>query len=201
MKNIIALTFDDGPSPYTELILDTLEKHGAQATFFVVGNLTGTGKRTIKRAFDMGCEVLGHSWTHRNLTELTPHEIKLELTDTSAAIEAVTGVYPKIYRPPYGAVNDTLKRVSGELGYSIINWSVDTLDWEHKNADITCDKITENLHDRAIILCHDVYAATAEATERVIPGLLGCGYRFVTVSELLRCSGITLEAGVVYDNG
>jgi peptidoglycan/xylan/chitin deacetylase (PgdA/CDA1 family) len=196
-----ALTFDDGPSPCTELILDTLEKHNAKATFFVVGNLAGTGKSTIKRAFDMGCEIAGHSWTHRNLPTLTPTEIELELSDTTAAITAITGVCPKVFRPPYGAVSDTLKNACSKAGLPIINWSVDPLDWEHKNAEIIYDKIMENLHNRAIILSHDIYASTAEAMTRVIPELIRRGYRLVTVSELFCCAGITPQAGAVYDNG
>jgi peptidoglycan/xylan/chitin deacetylase (PgdA/CDA1 family) len=200
-NKITALTFDDGPSPCTGLILDTLAKHGVCATFFVVGNLVESGKDTIKRAFDMGNEIAVHSWTHRNLPKLTPHEIKLELNDTSAAIEAVTGICPKVFRPPYGAVNGTLQRVCAEVKLPIINWSVDPMDWDCKNADIIYERITENMHDRAIILSHDIYASTAEAMTRVIPELICRGYKLVTVSELMRCSGIKPEAGVVYDNG
>ncbi|MCL2638205.1 MAG: polysaccharide deacetylase family protein [Oscillospiraceae bacterium] len=201
MKKIAALTFDDGPSEHTLRILDALEKHCARATFFVMGNKIEAEKRTIQRAFNMGNEIITHAWNHRNLTTLTADEIKAELNETSALIESVTGVYPTFYRPPYGAVNDTVKKVSAEQGYAIINWSVDPLDWECKNAELVYERIMANMHDRAIILSHDVYDSTAEAMERVIPELICRGYEIVTVSELMCRSGITLEAGAVYDNG
>jgi peptidoglycan/xylan/chitin deacetylase (PgdA/CDA1 family) len=200
-NNIIALTFDDGPSEHTERILDTLERHDARATFFVVGRRAESGKSTIKRAFDMGCEIANHSWTHPRLSKLSAGEVMRELNDTSAAIEAVTGVCPKIFRPPYGAVSDILKSVCAELKLPIINWSVDPLDWECQNADMIFNRIASKTHDRAIILSHDVYASTAEAMERVIPELICRGYRLVTVSELMCCSGITPIAGEIYDNG
>ncbi|MDR2558234.1 MAG: polysaccharide deacetylase family protein [Oscillospiraceae bacterium] len=200
-KPLAALTFDDGPSPYTELILDTLEKHSARATFFVVGNLIKSGEDTIKRALGMGSEVVGHSWTHRDLSKLCPDEIRLELNDTGNALKKITGTFPKIYRPPYGAVSSDLKRVSAELGCAIINWSVDPLDWDCKDADIIYSRIISNMHDRAIILSHDMYASTAAAMERAVPELICRGYQLVTVSELMRASGITLQAGAVYDNG
>jgi len=200
-KPMIALTFDDGPSRYTSQILTTLEKYGARATFCVVGNLVNARKDTVKRASDLGCEIIGHSWDHKNLTKLTADEIKKELNDTSAAIKSITGESPRLYRPPYGAVNSTLKSVSAELGYALICWSVDPLDWETRNAEKVYTAIMADTVNRAIVLSHDLYASTAEAMERVIPELINKGYQLVTVSELMYYSNITLEAGVVYHRG
>lgn len=203
MKPPIALTFDDGPCEHTVRILDTLAAHNARASFFVLGGKADAGREIIKRAFAAGNEIISHSWSHRknpNLSELPAEEIRKELTSTRDAILSITGVCPNFFRPPYGAVSDTLKTVAAELGLSIINWSVDPLDWECKNADIVFGRIMEKVHDHAIILCHDVHATTADAMERVIPALLE-NYRLVTVSELMRLSGITPAAGVVYDDG
>jgi len=200
-KPMVALTFDDGPSKYTSQILDILEKYGARATFCVVGNLVNARQDTVKRASDLGCEIIGHSWDHRDLSKLSVAEIKKELDDTSAIIESVTGVWPRLYRPPYGAVNSTLKNVSGELGYAIIYWSVDALDWDTRNADKIYKAIIADTSNRAIVLSHDLYGSTADAMERVIPELLSKGYQLVTVSELMYYSDKTLEAGVVYYSG
>jgi len=198
---MVALTFDDGPSKYTSKILDLLEKYGGRVTFCVIGNLVDARKDTVKRASDLRCEIIGHSWDHRNLSKLTSNEIKKELIDTSAVIESVTGVSPKLYRPPYGAVSNTLKSVSAELGYAIINWSIDPLDWKNRNADMVYNAIMANMGNGAIVLSHDLYGSTADAMERVIPELISKGYQLVTVTELMYYSEKTLEAGVVYNNG
>ena len=200
-KPMIALTFDDGPSKYTSQILDTLEKYNARATFCVVGNLVNARKDTVKRAFDMGSEIIGHSWDHKDLSKLGAADIKLQLNNTSAAIEAVTGVWPQLYRPPYGAVSNTLKSTSAELGYAIIYWSVDPLDWSSRNAEKVYNEIMNNASNKAIVLSHDLYGSTADAMERIIPELIEKGYQLVTVSELMYYSGKTLEAGVVYYSG
>jgi len=200
-KPMIALTFDDGPSKYTSQILDILERYGVRATFCVVGNLVNARKDTIGRASGLGCEIIGHSWDHRDLSKLTAGEIKKQLNDTSAAIESVTGIYPKLYRPPYGAVSSALKNTSAELGYALINWSIDPLDWSNRNADMVYKEIMTNVNNRAIVLSHDLYGSTADAMERVIPELISRGYQLVTVTELMYYSGKTLEAGVVYNSG
>jgi peptidoglycan/xylan/chitin deacetylase (PgdA/CDA1 family) len=203
MKKFIALTFDDGPSEHTTRILNTLEKHNVPATFFVQGNHIEGGREIIKRAFRMGCEIANHSWTHPNLTlaTLSADEIKKELLDTSDALEKITGTRPQIFRPPYGAFNDALKTVCAETNLPIINWSVDPLDWEHKNADKICEIVFAKLHEGAIVLSHDMYSSTADAYEQIIPRLILDGFTLVTVSELMRVSNVKLEPGVVYDNG
>jgi len=199
---MIALTFDDGPSKYTTQVLDILEKYNARATFCVVGNLVNARKDTVKRAFDLDCEIIGHSWDHRDLSKLTVEEIESQLNDTSAVIETVTGdVSPKLFRPPYGAVSSTLKNASAQLGYAMINWSVDPEDWRTRNADAIYSEVMSNLSSKAIVLSHDLYGATADAYERIIPELVSMGYQLVTVSELMYYSGKTLEAGVVYYSG
>jgi len=106
-----------------------------------------------------------------------------------------------MYRPPYGATSGTLKNVSADLGYALINWSVDPMDWDTRNADKVYNAIMADTGNCAIVLSHDLYGSTADAMERVIPELISKGYQLVTVSELMYYSGKTLEAGVVYYNG
>jgi peptidoglycan/xylan/chitin deacetylase (PgdA/CDA1 family) len=183
--------------------LDTLERHNASASFFVLGKKIEAGQSIIRRAHDMGCEVISHSWSHcknPNLSQLSADEIRKELCDTREMLLSVIGCCPGYFRPPYGAVSETLKEVAGELGFSIVNWSVDTWDWENRDPDIIYEKVFAGLHDYAIILCHDVYDTTANAMERVVPALLQ-SYELVTISELMRRSDIVPTPGVVYDNG
>jgi peptidoglycan/xylan/chitin deacetylase (PgdA/CDA1 family) len=181
--------------------LDILEENACRATFCVVGNRLDTRTDMIRRAFELGCEIFGHSWDHRDFTKLKAETIRLELRDTSAAIEAITGFVPMLYRPPKGAYNDKVKGVSAELGYSIINWSVDSRDWSSKDADKIYKAIMSDVCDRSIVLCHDLYATTVEAMERVIPDLIAEGYQLVTVSELMYYSDITLKPGKLYRSG
>jgi peptidoglycan/xylan/chitin deacetylase (PgdA/CDA1 family) len=201
LKPMLALTFDDGPSKYTNQLLDMVEKYDARVTFCVVGNAIGHRSDVVARAYNMGNEIIGHTWDHLNLTKLTTDQIRDEILSTNKAIEAAAGAAPKLFRPPYGAVNADVKNISAELGYSMIYWSVDTLDWKTKNANAVYNAIMKDAKDRAIILCHDLHGTTVEAMERVIPALIEQGYQLVTVSELMEYSNIEFEPGEVYYKG
>jgi peptidoglycan/xylan/chitin deacetylase (PgdA/CDA1 family) len=190
----IALTFDDGPSQYTERILDILKANNSRATFAVLGNRVGSYEQTVQRIIREGSEIMGHSWEHKQLTNLSAEQIKIDLQNTNDAIFRATGIRPIMFRPPYGAYNQTLKDVSKEMGLALINWSVDPEDWKSRNADSVYNAIMSHTHGGSIILCHDIYPSTVEAMERVIPELIARGYRLVTVSELLG----TPQAGSVY---
>ncbi|MDR0839345.1 MAG: polysaccharide deacetylase family protein [Oscillospiraceae bacterium] len=199
-KPMVALTFDDGPSGVTPRILDLLDEYGGKATFCVIGNRVENYADTVRRIAEEGSEIIGHSWDHKNLVKLSDAAMRSELLDTNAAIEAVLGFSPVLYRPPYGNVNDKLKAVSAELGLSLIVWSVDTLDWKTRDANKTCDAVFNDVRDGGIILCHDIYDETADAMAYVIPELIARGYQLVTVSELLSFSDRAVEAGAIYRN-
>ncbi|MDR0886898.1 MAG: polysaccharide deacetylase family protein [Clostridiales Family XIII bacterium] len=201
-KPMIALTFDDGPSNTgaTARILDVLAENNGHATFCVLGYLIGGHEDVINRAVAEGNQVIGHSWSHKDLTKLTDAEIRAELNDTANAIEAASGTRPTMHRPPYGAVNDTIKSISKELGFSIINWNVDARDWKTKNADATYTAVMRDVKDGCIVLCHDYYDSTADAMARIIPELTAQGYQLVTVQELLSFSEHKAEPGEVYFN-
>jgi peptidoglycan/xylan/chitin deacetylase (PgdA/CDA1 family) len=197
-KPIIALTFDDGPSKVTPRILDLLSQYGARATFCVVGNRVNSYPDIVRRVVAENSELIGHSWDHKQLTKLSADAIQAELAKTKDMIYETAGVSPTLYRPPYGAVNNSVKAVSASLGLSIINWSIDTKDWKSRNAESVYQAVMSHAADGGIILCHDLYGSTADAMERVIPELIARGYQLVTVSELLSASGAPVEAGNVY---
>ena len=200
-KPMIALTFDDGPSAHTDRLLDIFNDCGGKGTFFVIGNIIDNRKDTVKRIVADGHEIAGHSWNHRQLTNFSESEIKDQIMSTRAKIYELTGYDAKLMRPPYGAFNDSVKTVAKEVEVSLVNWSVDTLDWKYRDANTVYKTIMEKAYDGAIVLCHDLHKTTVDAMEKVIPSLIEKGYQLVTVSELLEAKGKTVEAGKVYFNG
>ena len=188
-KPMIALTFDDGPSKHTGRLLDIFAAHGGKGTFFVVGNLIENRSDTVERIALEGHQVAGHSWDHRQLTKLGSEELTHQIMATRAKIYETTGVDATVLRPPYGSVNEEVKNVCAQLGVTIVNWSMDTLDWKHKDADKIYNTIINEVKDGDIILCHDLHGTTVDAMERVIPALIEQGYQLVTVSELLKQGG------------
>ncbi len=200
-KPMLALTFDDGPSAHTERLLEIFGECGGRGTFFVVGNMIDNRTETVKRIVAEGHEIAGHSWNHRQLTNLDEKDIKDQIMSTRAKIYDLTGYDAKLLRPPYGAFNDKVKAVAKELDVALVNWNVDTLDWKNKNADAVYSCIMKEAKDGAIILCHDLHKTTVDAMEKVIPDLIKEGYQLVTVSELLEAKGKNVQAGNVYFNG
>lgn len=198
-KPMVALTFDDGPSAHTERLLDIFEKHGGKGTFFVLGNLIEGRETTLQRTAAEGHEVAGHSWNHRQLTNLTEEEVKDQIMMTRAKIYAVTGQDSLIVRAPYGACDEMVLETGKETGVTFYNWSIDTLDWLTKDPGAIEKEIMENVSDGDIILCHDLHETTVDAMETVIPKLLEKGYQLVTVSELMRFSDEKVVAGGLYN--
>jgi len=199
-KPMIALTFDDGPSKHTPRILDMLERYGGRATFFTVGYLLNAHSETVLRAHNMGCEIIGHTWDHSDLTKLSDWEIKNQLVSTSNAIKNITGTEIPMYRPPYGSMNERVRRVSGELGFSTVTWSLDTKDWKTRNVQLIYLAVMQSVKAGDIIIAHDMHGTTADAMEYIIPALVKQGYQLVTVSELLTDKYGSIQAGIVYTN-
>ncbi len=187
-RPMLALTFDDGPSPKTPRLLDILAENHSHATFFVVGNMVGGRTEILQRMRAEGHEVGGHSWSHANLTELDSDSLYSQLSWTKYKIDAAIGESSRLMRPPYGASNGRVSSTAAGLGLSVVFWSLDTLDWLYLDADKVYDTVVTQSTDGCIILCHDLYESTVDAMERAIPNLLKQGYQLVTVSELYSLS-------------
>ncbi|MCL1935075.1 MAG: polysaccharide deacetylase family protein [Defluviitaleaceae bacterium] len=200
-RPMVALTFDDGPNKHTLRILDILEEHNSRASFFVIGNLIDSRRETIIRAHAMGNEVFGHSWDHKNLANLSSSEIRQQLNQTHQALESAIGETSKLFRPPFGVVNDNVRNIAREMGFTIINWSVDTRDWQNRNANSVYNSTMNDIRDGSIILYHDIYESTAEAIERIVPELISNGYQLVTLSELFMYKEIEVTLGAVITRG
>ena len=196
-RPMVALTFDDGPSKYTERILNSLEANGGRATFFMVGNRVASYASTVKRMADLGCETDSHTWAHTYLTNMSEGQILQSLNQTRDAIVAAGGNAPKGVRPPGGKINDASKAVLAKAGMPSIIWSVDTLDWKTRNAQHTIDTVLRQVQDGDIILMHDLYEQSVIAAETLIPELTRRGYQLVTVSEMAELRG-GMAAGQSY---
>lgn len=194
---MIALTFDDGPGPYTQAIVDCLEANNARATFFVVGNRVNSYKSAILAIHNSGSEIANHSYSHATLTQLSVSGLKSEINQTDSAVKAITGKAPVLLRTPGGAVNKTVRTYCNK---PIIAWNVDTLDWKTRNTNSTVSSVMNNAKDGNIVLMHDIHKPTKDAALIIIPRLVDEGYQLVTVSELAYCKGITLQNGTVYYN-
>ena len=194
-KKMVALTYDDGPSIYTPRILKTLKENNSVATFFVVGNRVPMYSDTVKKAYDMGCEIGNHTYEHKSLPNLSETEVKRQISKTNKEVKKAIGEKPVIMRPTGGATNTNIKKW---VGMPSIIWSVDTLDWNTRNADSTRRAVLNRVKDGDIVLMHDLYSATATASETIIPELVRRGYQLVTVSELAECRGGMKETGAYY---
>lgn len=190
----IALTFDDGPNTTTTMqVLDVLEKHGVVASFFLIGdNIDDNSAQSVKRAYDMGCEINNHSKTHSNMTEFTAEEIIAEFTYTDDKIFEITGEHSKFFRPPYISVNDEMLN---NIDVPFIA-GIGCNDWEDRvTAEMRTASILKQVKDGSIILMHDMLGndKTVEALDTLIPQLKERGYTFVTVSQLFNAKGIEIS--------
>ena len=198
-RQLVALTFDDGPIQYTEYILDILERYGGRVTFCVLGYRVETWASTVLRAVSLGNEVVGHSWDHPNFTMISEDDIVEQILFTSAAIEAAMGAAPpRLFRAPYGRVNDEVVNVAERLGYAMLHWSVDPRDWERRDPERIYNYITENAVHGAIFILHDIRPTTMEAMEKVVPALIEQGFELVTASELIEYVYGGIVQGEVY---
>lgn len=196
-KPMVALTFDDGPSPYSPIVLDTLEKYHSVATFFVVGYQVNNYASTIKRAKKLGCEIGNHTYDHKILTQCSTATMIDEYTKTNQVLKQITGEEPVLFRPPGGNQSAI---VHNSIPMPFILWSVDTLDWKYRNVNTVQANVLNNAKDGDIILVHDLHKTTAEASKIFIPGLINRGYQLVTVSELAACRGVKLKNGTNYSS-
>jgi len=187
---MIALTFDDGPkTSVTSRILDSLQANGGRATFFMLGSNVNANAGVIKRMVDQGCEVSNHTHDHKYLTKIGAEGIVSQVGSTNQKIQAVCGVSPVLMRPPGGYIDGASLNVLGSMGMPAIMWSIDTRDWQHRNAQRTIDTVLSQVKDGDIILMHDIYSTTADAAVVLIPELTARGYQLVTVSELAAYRG------------
>ncbi len=188
----IALTFDDGPSSYTQQILDILAQKGVHATFFNLGNQASANPALTKAVLDGGHELASHTNRHQNLPTLGKDDLRSEITSAFDAIEGASGKRLQMIRAPYGAFTDAEWARSADLISCNVLWNIDTLDWKRPGAAAITDMVLSHAFNGSIVLMHDGggnRSQDIEALPDIIDKLKAQGYTFLTVSELMAKDG------------
>jgi len=180
-----ALTFDDGPGLHTPRLLDMLQQRNIKATFFLVGERIRIHPAIVRRIAEEGHEIGNHSMTHANLHSLSSRGQRLEIATVQEELRAL-GVECRLLRPPYGRYDAKTLQEADNLGLSVILWTVDTQDWQHRpSVAAMVSPSGRDKPSRGIYLLHDIHASTIDALPALIDYLQESGCTFVTVSEYL----------------
>jgi peptidoglycan/xylan/chitin deacetylase (PgdA/CDA1 family) len=182
----VALTFDDGPTPFTDRLLRILRDNNARATFFLIGNKVARDPASARRIADAGMEIGGHTWEHPNMTTIPQADIPSQLSKATQAIAAATGTAPTLYRPAGGLSDDAVRAEAGRQGLAEILWDVIPFDWiNDANIAATRYMLMTQIKPGSVVLLHDTYSSTVDLVYQFLPVLKANGYHLVTVSHLL----------------
>ena len=185
--HVIALTIDAAWSAdKTPFILDTLDRYGIKATFFLCGVWVDAYPDAVKEIAARGHVIGNHSLTHPHMNRISADEVRAELTALDDKIEALTGKRTSLFRAPFGEYNDTVVSTVRDMGYEIVQWNIDTVDWkEGRSADTILNAVLPKLSDGSIILSHNNGFEIETYLPKLIETAQSQGYRFVTLPELL----------------
>lgn len=197
----VALTFDDGPTPFTDRLIGVLNDAGGKATFFMIGNKVAANPDGARRVAEAGMEIGNHTWEHPNMTTIPEQYVPEQLSKGQEAIRAATGQTPKLWRPAGGLTNEAANSQAAEEGLAGVLWDVIPFDWIN-DSDIAATRymLMSQIKPGSVVLLHDSYSSTVDLVQQFIPVLKANGYHLVTVSQLLG----DRAAGTVYggrDNG
>lgn len=199
-QKLAALTFDDGPGPYSAAILDTLKSHGAKATFFMNGYKVNSYAAQVRRMVAEGHQIANHTYNHPYLAKSSAAAIRQELASTAKILTAVTGLTGNggtgfYLRPPYGSYNNN---VVAAAGVPVIWCTVDSGDWKYQDANRLVSYTSSVLKDGDIVIMHETHKSTAQGLGRLLDQLQAKGFELVTVEDLFWRRGVTPRAGQVY---
>jgi peptidoglycan/xylan/chitin deacetylase (PgdA/CDA1 family) len=182
----VALTFDDGPGPFDDRLLQILKDNDAKATFFLIGNKVAANPAGAKRIADANMEIGNHTWEHPNMATIATDDIAGQFSRANDAITAATGRTPTIYRPAGGLSSEAVRQTAAKFGLAEILWDVIPFDWANdSNTAATRYMLMTYIKPGSVVLFHDTYSSTVDLVYQFIPVLKANGYRLVTVSELL----------------
>lgn len=198
-EKLVALTFDDGPSgTNTPALLDGLKQRGVHATFFLVGSMVEQHPELAVRLAQEGHQLGIHTYDHdppNGLRGLSDAQFDAQVGRTRRVLAALTGQTEYALRPPYGFVDNGVKR---NAPGPVILWSVDPEDWKYRNTEKVTRHILSHVQDGDIVLLHDIFPTSVEAALQVVDVLQAQGWRFVTVDELMALRGVETQQGEVY---
>ncbi len=193
-QKMVSLSFDAAwGNEDTQTLIDILGKYDVKVTFFVVGAWVDKYPESVKALSDAGHEVMNHSNDHAHFNTLSADEIAANINACSDKIQAVTGVRPTLFRPPYGEYNDRVVAAVRGMGMEPIQWDVDSLDWKELSAGEIYDRVTSKVRPGSIILFHNAALHTPEALEDIIKYLLAQGYEIVPISRLILPEPYTID--------
>ena len=196
-EKYVALTVDDGPSGrFTRRLLDGLAERDAKATFFLCGYRIAQYPKETQRIFDEGHEIALHGYSHDCMTPMSRRQIAKELSDTKALLPE--GCKALWLRPPGGCCSDGVRQVAEVTNLSILDWSVDPRDWATRDTAAVGRFVVERIQDGDVVLLHDMSDSSVDAALAIIDELQSQGFRFVTVSELVKIRDITVKPGKTY---
>ncbi|PKG21761.1 polysaccharide deacetylase family protein [Niallia nealsonii] len=185
-RRCIALTFDDGPSPYTLQILQILKKFQIKATFFVTGESLSLHPEILQSVVLDGHTVGNHTLNHPDITKISQDDLHREIHSLNIAIKKIIQQDVKIFRPPYGAITKETYRAVYEIGLFPVLWNLDTNDWDLSQTEPIEDRVMRGLKEHNIILMHDG-GGPREQTVKALPGIIKSlkqkGYEFVTIPD------------------
>lgn len=189
-KAEVALTFDDGPDlVHTPRVLDKLKTYGVKATFFLLGESVEKHPEVVKRMVAEGHVVGNHTYNHPNLVQVSDEEYHSQILRTGEIIQGVAGYFPKFFRPTYGSINENQVKWATEQGLMIVQWSIDTLDWQGLSAETITENVLANAFPGSVILQHSApaegkLAGSVDALDQMIPQLQAKDARFVTLPQM-----------------
>lgn len=185
---LMALTFDDGPGPYTDRVIDELQRLGVPATFFVVGYQLPAFAPQLQREVDLGLPIGDHTADHANLSHLSARDQRRQIVDDATEIHSYGAPYPTLFRPPYGAYNQLTQAILRRRKMLSVLWSIDSEDYTKPGVEAIVRNVVDNAQPGRIVLMHDGggdRSETIAALAPIVAKLRKQGYRLVTVPRLL----------------
>lgn len=189
-KKLLVLTFDDGPSKYTNKLLDVLKEYNVHATFFILGEQAEKYSDSLKKEYEDGNLICIHSYTHRFFTKIPSKDVVEQIDKTRSVIQKLTEYTPKYIRVPYGIINDNVENILKEEKLENVLWTVDSLDWKYKEKNATVEHIKKTTSGNDIILMHDILQSSIDAAQEIIIYYKNLGYEFVTIEEFTNIKNI-----------
>ena len=199
-QKLACLTFDDGPGPYSDAILDVLKKHGAKATFFMNGYKAWNYAPQIRRMVAEGHQIGNHTYSHPYLAKSSDAVIRKEVTSSAQVLAEITGLSGTgstgfYLRPPYGSYNS---HVAAVANVPTIWCTVDTGDWKYQDATRLVSYTGSTMQNGDIAVLHETVKSTAQGLDALLTKLESRGFEMVTVQELFWRRGINPKAGTIY---
>ena len=196
-EQLVALTFDDGPSGrFTRRLLEGLEERDAKATFLLCGYRMEQYPELTERIFREGHEIGLHGYSHKSMKRMCHDDVMREIERSMALLPE--GCPVAFLRSPGGLCGPCVQPAAAQMGLAVLSWSVDPHDWATEDASAIEAAVVRHIRDGDVILLHDMSDSSVDAALAIIDALQEQGFRFVTASELVQARNVTLVPGQTY---